>query len=83
MYQKVTLRKHHEIRRVMSKLNEIRNLEQIRHALSFLDLKGTDEKVTMAMTIVAVAEDFVRRGQPLEAARLLQYAQRVPLNVSM
>ena len=66
----------------MSTLTEIRNLEHIRHALSFLDLKGTDETVTMAMTIVSVAEDFVRRGQPLETALLLKHAKQVSLRVS-
>ena len=66
----------------MNKSGEIHNLEQIRHALSFLDLKGTDETVTMAMTIVAVAEDFVRRGQPLEAALLVQHARRASLEFS-
>ena len=33
----------------MSKLSELRNLEHIRHALSTLDLKGTDETVTMTI----------------------------------
>jgi len=66
----------------MNKLDEIHNLEQIRHAFSFLDLKGTDETVTMAMTIVAIAEDCVRRGQPLEATLLVQHARRASLEFS-
>jgi len=59
----------------MSKSDEIRNLAKIRHALSFLDLKGTDETVTMAMTIVAVAEDFVKHSEAFDASRLLRYAE--------
>ena len=60
----------------MSALSEVHNLEQIRHALSSLDLKGTDETVTMAMAIVAVAEGFVRRGEPFDARLLLECAQQ-------
>ena len=66
----------------MDTLSELRNLEHIRHALSTLDLKGTDETVTMAMTIVSVAKDFVRRGQPLETALLLKHARQAALSVS-
>ena len=58
----------------MSTLKEIHALEQIRHALSFLDSKGTDETVTMAMTIVFVAENFVRKEKPLDASILWQCA---------
>ena len=65
----------------MSKQEEIHNLQQIKNALSFLDLKGTDETVTMAMTIVSVAEGFVRRGQPFDAPLLLRYAECAPMDV--
>ena len=65
----------------MRKLSEIKNLEQIRQAISCLDLKGTDETVTLAMTIVSVAEDFLRKGQPLDACLLLQHAQRASTGV--
>ena len=58
----------------MSKLDEAHHLEQIRQAISFLDLKGTNETVTKAMTIVALAEDFVRQGKPLEASLLFRCA---------
>ena len=61
----------------MHKQNEIHNLEQIRHALSFLDLKGTNETLTRAMSIVAVAEDCIRRGETLEASCLIRYAQNI------
>ena len=57
--------------KAMNKQDETHNLEQINQALSFLDLKGTDSAVTMAMTIVSVATDFVRRGQLFEASLLL------------
>ena len=66
----------------MSKQEEIHNLQQIKHALSFLDLKGTNETVTMAMQIVSVAEGFVRRGQPFDAPLLLRYARCTPLEAS-
>jgi len=61
----------------MSIASEIRNLEQIRHALLSLDAKGTDETVTMAMTIVCIAQDFVQKGLPVKTSALLQHAKNV------
>jgi len=61
----------------MKKSDEIYNLNQIWQALSFLDLKGTNETVTMAMTIVSIAKDLIQRGEPVEASILLRYAQNI------
>ena len=59
----------------MNKLDEVCDLEQIRMALAALDVKGTNKTISIAMTIVSVAKDCVRRGQPLDATLLLQHAQ--------
>ena len=65
----------------MNKLNELHNLNQIWQAISMLDSRGTDATVTMAMTIVSIAKDFVQRGEPLEASLLLRCAHNVPKGI--
>lgn len=64
----------------MSVLSEIRDLEQIRAALSSLDIKGTNETVTQAMTIIAVAEKLVQKRKPFDASSLLSHVCHVSLN---
>ena len=65
----------------MNKLSEINNLNQIWQAISQLDLKGANGTVTMVMTIVSIAKDFIQRGEPFDASILLRHAQNIPEEV--
>ena len=51
---------------------EVADLEQIKAAISQIDLKGTNETVTRAMTIVSIAADLVGKGQPVHDFVLLE-----------
>lgn len=57
----------------MAHKKEIDDLEQVRAALSALDLKGSDKSVTKAMTIVAIAKDFVCAEKTFTARDLLSH----------
>lgn len=55
----------------MYNVNELDDLEQIKAALSQLDLKGTDDTVTQAMTVVSLAAELVVKGRAVKAEVLL------------
>jgi hypothetical protein len=61
----------------MHNAKELEDLEQIKTAISQLDLKGTNETVTKAMTIVSVAADRVNKGQLINAFALLNEMKSV------
>lgn len=55
----------------MYNVNELDDLEQIKAALSQLDLKGTDDTVTQAMTVVSLAAELVVKDRAVKADVLL------------